>query len=260
MKKVKQHFFILLLPFLMVTACNQITRPTAEQSIQPTRGTNEVAAANLNLGVAYLKEGRHEEALEKLNRARKADPEYSPIYNVLGLLYQKLEDSKKAEGYFKKALSINSNDSSTLNNYGNFLCQQDRIEEAEQTFLKAASNPLYETPEIAITNIGICLYSKQRKEEAKDYFAQALQLNPQVAPALIKMCEFALDDFNYLSARAYLQRYEAISRHSARSLWLGIQIARELGDKDAVSSYALLLKNSFPDSDEAAILNESEVR
>lgn len=260
MKKVIQHIFILLISTLMFTGCNQAIGPTSEQNIRPSRGTNEVAAANLNLGVAYLQQGKYEEALEKLNRAREADPGHSSIYNVLGLLYQKLDDTNKAEKNFKKALSLNTNDSSTLNNYGNFLCQQNRIDEAEQTFLKAANNPLYDTPEIALTNTGLCLYSNQRKEEAKNYFSQALQLNPQVAPALIKMCEFALDDFNYLSARAYLQRYEEISRHTARSLWLGIQIERELGDKDAVSSYALLLKNSFPDSDEAAILLESEVR
>ncbi len=34
------------------------------------------------------------------------------------------------------------------------LCQQNRLDEAENTFLKAAANPLYESPEIAITNAG----------------------------------------------------------------------------------------------------------
>ena len=260
MQKFKQNILLLLLPLLLLTACNPATGPSSDQNIRPSHVANDAASANLNLGIEYLRQGKYEDALEKLERAREADPAHPTTYNVLGLLYQQINDPKKAEQYFKKALSLNSNDSSTLNNYGSFLCHQDRLEEAEKTFLKAAANPLYQTPEIAITNAGLCLYNNQKKDRAKEYFQQALQMNPQVPQALIKMSELAIDDFNYLSARAYLQRYQQVSRHTARSLWLGIQIERELGDKDAVSSYALLLKNSFPDSNEAAILLESKVQ
>jgi type IV pilus assembly protein PilF len=260
MQKNKQNFFLLLISVMALTACNPAQVGSSDQNIRPTRVTNEVASANLNLAIAYLKREDYNGTLEKLEKARAADPAHPATYNVFGLLYQKIGDYKKAEQNFKRALSLNSNDSSTLNNYGNFLCQQNRPEEAEKTFLKAAENPLYQSPEIAITNAGLCLYGNQKKDEAKKYFQQALQINPQVSQALIKMCELALNDFNYLSARAYIQRYQQISRHTARSLWLGIQIERELGDKDAVSSYALLLKNSFPDSDEATILRESKVQ
>lgn len=244
----------------MLTACDPVTGPSSTQNIRPSRETNEVAKANLNLGIAYLKEGKYESAFEALEKARKADPGHSATYNVLGLLYQQLNDPEKAEQHFKKAISLNNNDSSAMNNYGNFLCQQGRLEEMLETFSEAAKNPLYQTPEIAITNSGLCLYDNQKKATAKEKFQQALQINPKIPQALIKMCELSLDEFNYLSARAYLQRYQEISRHTARSLWLGIQIERELGDKDAVSSYALLLKNTFPDSDEAAILLKSKVQ
>jgi type IV pilus assembly protein PilF len=260
MQKNIQKILLLLITTLLVSACNQAVGPTSDQNIRPSRGTNEVAKANLNLGVAYLKEGKYENALEKLQKAKQADPGYSATYNVLGLLYQQINEPKKAEQNFKKAISLNSNDSSAMNNYGNFLCQQGRIEETLETFEKAANNPLYASPEIAITNAGLCLYDRQRKEEAKEKFQQALKMNPKIPQALIKMCEFSLDEFNYLSARAYLQRFQDVSRHTPRSLWLGIQIERELGDKNAVSSYALLLKNSFPDSDEAEILLKSKIQ
>jgi len=60
-----------------------------------------------------------------------------------------------------------------------------------------------------------------------------------------------------LSARGYLQRYLEQAPHSAKTLWLGIRIERALGDENAVSSYALLLKANFPDSDETGLLLES---
>ena len=257
---IKPSVLLLLMTALLLSACNTVVGPSSNQNVRPSHVTNEVAAANLNLGIAYLKEGKYEDALKKLERAREADPVHPSIYNVLGLLYQQIKDYDKAENHFKKALSLDNSNSSTLNNYGSFLCQQDRIEDALETFSKAAANPLYKTPELAITNAGLCLYNNKRKDEAKIKFQQALKINPRIPQALIKMCEFSVDDFNYLSARAYLQRYQQVSRHTARSLWLGIQIERELGDKDAVSSYALLLKNSFPDSDEAAALLNSKVK
>ncbi|MCG8324683.1 MAG: type IV pilus biogenesis/stability protein PilW, partial [Thiotrichales bacterium] len=61
----------------------------------------------------------------------------------------------------------------------------------------------------------------------------------------------------HLSARGYLQRYTGSNSHNAGSLWLGIQIERALGDRDAEASYALLLRNNFPDSREARLLRES---
>ena len=57
-----------------------------------------------------------------------------------------------------------------------------------------------------------------------------------------------------LSARAYLQRFLEVSKHTAASLWMGIRIERQLGDKDAIASYKLALRNNFPDSNEATLL------
>lgn len=257
---IRNNIFLCIIGILILAACNQVGPSGSNKNIRTSQVTNEVAAANLDLGIAYMKQGKYESALEKLEKARQADPGYSPIYNVLGLLHQQLNDFNKAEDYFKRALNLNSSDSSTLNNYGSFLCRQGRLDEAEKTFLKAAENPLYDTPEIAITNAGLCLYNNKNELDAEKYFRQALQLNPRVPQALIKMCELSFKVQEFLPARAYLQRYQETARHTAKSLWLGIQIEQELGDRDAVSSYALLLRNSFPDSEEATKLNESRIQ
>lgn len=242
----------------LIAACNPTA--TSNTNIKPAQTTNEVASSNLELGIAYLRQGSYEKALDKLDKAKEADPSYSPIYNVYGLLYQQLGQDRKAEDNYKKAIRLNSGDSSTLNNYGQFLCQQKRLQEAEDTFLKAADNPLYETPEIAIANAGICAYNNEQPEKAEDYFRQALQINSRIAPALLLMAEISYNQNRAMSARGYLQRFQDISRHTPKSLWLGIQVEQELGDADAVSSYALLLKNGFPDSPEAGKLRDAGIR
>ena len=74
------------------------------------------------------------------------------------------------------------------------------------------------------------------------------------------MAKLSYANGNYLSARAFLQRYLEIANQTPASLWLGIQIEQKLGDKNTLSSYALLLKNNFPDSREAGLLKESGIK
>lgn len=237
----------------LVCACAQ----TSKQELRPGVQTNDVALSNLNLGVEYLRRGEYEKALEKLERAKEADPRYPLIYNTYGVLYERLGDFERAENSFEKALQLDRNDSATLNNYGRFLCRRQRPEEAEETFRRAAENPLYETPEIPITNAGTCVLNNGRAEDAEKYFRRALELNPRIPAALLQMSNLSFQRGKVLPARGYLQRYLEVAKHTPQSLWLGIQIERELGDKDAISSYALLLRNNFPDSDEARLLRES---
>lgn len=246
----------LIIISLGLIGCDQTIGGT-EPSIRPSVGTNDIAQTNLRLGIAYLKRGEYEKSLTKLQKAQAADPRYPPIYNTLGVLHQQLGDKVTAEKYFRQALSLNSSDSSTLNNYGQFLCQEARYDEAEETFLKAAWNPLYSTPEIAFSNAGTCAMAQSRLDAAETHFRNALKKNPRVAVALIQMSQISYETASYLSARAYLQRYLEISPHTAKSLWLGIRVERELGDKNVLSSYTLLLKNKFPDSEEVELLNDS---
>ena len=258
MRIIRKNIVLLLLTCATLASCNQ--PGPSNQNIRGSQATNEVALSNLNLAIAYIKEGAYEKALDKLNKAKQADPGYSRTHNVFGLLYQQLGQFDKAEDSFKRAISLNSNDSPTLNNFGRFLCQQGRVDEAEKNFLRAADNPLYETPELAITNAGLCLDNNGNGDMAETYYRQALQLNPKMPQALLKMCEISFNAHKYLPARGYLQRYQEVARHTAKSLWLGIQIEQALGDKDAVSSYVLLLKNAYPDSEETSMLRKSGIQ
>lgn len=242
---------------LCLAGCNATTTSSTRPIQRTDNTTNEVALANLRLGTAYMEQRNYEKSLEKLEKALQADPDYYATLNVMAILHQRMGRFEDAENYFKRALNVNPSESITLNNYGQFLCATGRLEESESVFVQAAENPLYSSPEIAYTNAGLCSLKNQQTDKAEEYFRLALEKNPNISPALIKMSEISLQKANYLSARAYLQRYSTNNAHTANSLWLGIQIERELGDKDAVSSYALQLRNNYPDSQEARLLRES---
>ena len=237
-------------------AYNQAERDLNNPQTSRDEQALEVAAANMNLGIEYMRQGSYDRALYKLERSIQAKPDFAPAYNVMGLLYQRLGDKTAAENYFKKSIKLDPSDSSVFNNYGLFLCSNERREEALQAFSTAANNPLYDSPEIAYTNAGLCVL-KENPVDAENYFREALSTNKTFSPALLQMAQLSYQNGSYEMAHDYYKRYRQYSRQTPKSLWLGIQICRELGFEDDLASYALLLRNNFPDTPEARLLEES---
>lgn len=242
------------------TVENTFAHSTIDGGINTVRNPDRIAIANVNLGVEYMRQGNYERALERLNYTKQVKPEYAPTYNVLGLLHQRLDDVIQAEINFRKSIQLDNGNPDFLNNYGQFLCKQDRDIEAIEYFLEAARDPFYEAPEIPFSNAGTCAYKHSHIDKAVGYFEKALSLNPNIPTTLIQMSEICYDKGDHLAAHEYLDRYVDLSRHTAKSLWLGIRIERQLGNKDAVSSYALLLRNNFSEEKEAELLKESGAR
>lgn len=228
--------------------------------VQPTstpQAANRLAELHTQLGVGYLRQGKLEQAYNRLERALAADPNFSTAHNAMGLLQEQLNNPKEAEKHYLRAVSLNPGDSAAQNNYGSFLCRQQRYEEGEARFIMVTQNRLYDQPEIAYANAGVCMKRAGNMDKAEHYLRTALQFNPKIPQALIAMSELSYEKKRYLPARAYLQRYLEVANHSPQSLWLGVRIERELGDKNTASSYALLLKSNYPDSKETQLLLES---
>lgn len=222
----------------------------------PGTAGDELAEINTQLGIGYLQEGDNETAMRRLQRALEIDRNYAPAHSAIAVLYQRLGETDKAAHHFERAVRLNPKDSGSLNNYGQFLCQQGRSAEAQAMFQRALENPLYPTPEAAYLNAGTCALRDQDTATAEEMFRRALQVNPRMPAALLQMSTLSYEQQRFLPARGYLQRYLEVGPHTAQSLWLGIRVERQLGDRDAVASYSLMLRRNFPDSPEAGWLTE----
>jgi len=225
---------------------------------KPVQDPTRVADVNTKLAIAYMRDGDNEQAVKKLEKAIETDPTYAAAYSTLGLLYNRVGEFEKADANFREAIRLEPDNSAFLNNYGQVLCQNGQHDKGQEMFTRAGANPLYRSPEIALNNAGICAMTAGDLNGAEGYFRDALQLNPRIPQALLRMSMISYELERYLPARAYLQRYLEIGSHTAQSLWLGIRIERELGDNDALASYSLQLEKSYPDSNETRLLLESK--
>ena len=243
------HRLMWTLMVLPLVAC-------APQSVRQ-EGIDSPARLNVELGKAYIHQGDYKQAMTKLQRAVDQSPNYPDAHGTLAILHWRLGELDKAEREFREAIRLDESDPQFHNNYGVFLCERARYEAAEEQFMQALANPLYETPEHAYTNAGLCALRRPDPVKAETHFRAALQRNPKFAPALLPMGEISYQGGHYLQARAYLQRYHEVAQPTAESLWLGVRTERKLDDRNTAATYALRLRSQFPDSAQTRLLLES---
>lgn len=237
---------------VLLAACE--SSPSRAPGVDRAEERDKLAALHTQLGVEYMREGNLELAVKKLDKALEVSPGFVDALNAQGLLYARLGEVDKADASFRAALRRAPTNSFALNNYGQFLCQQKRYADGEARFLEAVRNPLYETPEVALTNAGLCALAAGKAPQAETHLRAALERNPTIPPALLSLAQITCDRGDYVSAQRYLARYQEATTMTARALALGIRIERALGNRDRVASYELSLRNQFPDSAEAAEL------
>jgi type IV pilus assembly protein PilF len=215
------------------------------------------ADIHTQLGAAYFEIGNFGVALEELNEALKADPNYVTAHNVMGLVYMELREDAAAVQSFERALRINPLDSDTNNNYGWFLCQRKRYDEGIRYILAALKNPLYQTPEKSLVNAGVCARERGDEAGAVQYFERALSTQPLQPQALYQLADISFKRGQLGIAKDLMTRMiKAGFTLNAESLWLGLRISRGLGDNEAEASYGLQLRRNFPNARETqALLN-----
>ncbi len=230
------------------------TTPTgSSSSVYNETALASRARSHTDLGAAYYQQGKWEIALDEFNRAVEIDPTYAQAYNGLGLVYAALNEDAKADASFKRAIQVQPGSSESHNNYGSFLCAHKRYDESITQFLEAVKNPLYSTPNLAYANAGICAARKNDTKNAEVYLNKALQIEPLTYSAAYQLADIQFKRGDVTTAQKTLQN-ALIGSPSPETLWLGIRIARAQGDKDAEASYALQLRQQYPNAEQTRLL------
>ena len=244
---------------LVLSACSE--QPVDTDTAGSGAADSDVrqrARAFTNLADAYRTRGQYKVALDELRKAIQANPRFGPAYNIYGLVYMDLAEDKLAEDYFRKSLDLDRSDSEVHNNFGWFLCTRGRYDEGLEQFAEALSNPLYASPEQAMTNAGVCAEKKGDVALAEANLTRALKLQPDNALAIIKLAGLNFRHGRFGEAQRLLVRYSELAPPSAESLWLGVRLERKLGDRAQEAAYGLQLRKRFPDSNETRLLTAGQ--
>ena len=258
---------LLSLPWLLTGCTSPVKSPKEplEQMAQyqqeqeaknktPTADYEKAARLYVELGLAYLKDGMVGRAKTKLLRAKKLAPQIPEVHSALGYYMESVGEIDQANSHYQNAIKKNPEGGAEHNNYGAFLCRQGYYQQSEKEFIKATEDPQYTNTPEAFENAGLCVLQIPNVAKAKDYFLRAVRMDPRRNEALIELGYIYFDEGEYSKALEFHSLFAEQSQHTARSLWLGVQLAKHYNDLNKMASYTLLLQNRFPNSQENQML------
>jgi tetratricopeptide (TPR) repeat protein len=138
-----------------------------------------------NLGVAYVKEGRAEEAIKEYLAAIKIKPDFAEAHYNLGVAYDKEGRTEEAMKEYITATKIKPDYAEAHSNLGILFKQTGRLEDSIREFqfaitLQPGNADLH-------YNLGQIYYQHGRLEEAIQEFKATLRLNPEDTDARVSL-------------------------------------------------------------------------
>ncbi len=259
------YFYLFLISVLIGTGCSSIgSGKDSEVKTPPSRlqkqrqlDTEAAVKAHLAAGIQYLRNGEMGHAHRHLKRALELNSESVEVHNALAIFYQAEGDDARESFHFKKALELDSENSSVMHNYGSSLCRRGLYLEARTYLTKAAVDYRYSGRAESYQNLGHCEILAENKGAARAAFENAYRLDKNLPKTLLGLSKLKLEGGENEAARQLYTRYLLLAKQNAESLWLGIQLERVFGDKNALASYELALRKRFPGSNEFKLYQDS---
>lgn len=210
------------------------------------------AQIRLQLAIGYFEQRQLNVALDELKQALAADPNFSDAYSVRALVYMDMGETRLADENFQSAMRLSPNNPDLNNNYGWYLCQNERVPQSIAYFEAALKNRAYQSPAKALNNAGVCSLKLKDTAAAEQYLVQAFQYESGNTANNVNLAKIYYDKGDHLRARFHVGRATKDEAVSAETLWLAIRIEHKLGDRAAESSLATQLRRRHPGSAEYA--------
>jgi len=221
------------------------------EKVPMKRSDADRAKSLTDLGLAYYQLGKYRYALENLKRALTFKKDDAVTYQIMALIKVRSEQPVEAELFFKKALKLAPNNFDIVTDYAVFLYNEGRRDEALNEFMRVKNAPFYKKKWVAYGYLGLYDLAAHRKRDAEIKFYHALKINKEYSLALLEMAKIRYEKSNFMSARAFIERYFSSAGKTLDGLKLAIKIEHKLQDDPMVEQYQLELKRAYPFSDAA---------
>jgi type IV pilus assembly protein PilF len=245
---VRSIVVCVLMSLLLVSCVSERVSGSGTEKKAPDKA--KALELHIQMALGYVEKGNRESARHHLTKAFELDRDSAPATNAMAMLYQLEGEQALAEENFKLALKRDKNLTVAHNNYGVFLYNQKRYQEAYAQFELAAADLANKDRSQSLTNVGRAALKLGNEVRAKAAFEHACILDRRNSDAFIELADINFQKQEYADAKRNVDTYEAINGYSARSLMLGIRLEKVFGNKDKEASLALKLKSNFPYSKE----------
>ncbi|WP_246046934.1 type IV pilus biogenesis/stability protein PilW [Colwellia ponticola] len=240
---------ISLLSAPLLSGCITQSFENNEPIVIKQANRDEMAVTRISLGLGYLRMGDMSQAKLNLEKAKKFSPALVQVHTAFAHYYETVGENKLAIESFEQALAIKADSADTLNNYGVFLCRQNKVAEAEVQFLKAIAVPSYLLVSQSYENLSSCYLQINDFDKAIMYLHKSILHSPNRTTTLLQMVRLQYAVANYQVSQRFLQKFERnTQRFSADFLALAYKLYRKLDKRRTADNYATMLVKMYPQS------------
>ncbi|GAC1409378.1 MAG: type IV pilus biogenesis/stability protein PilW [Burkholderiaceae bacterium] len=211
------------------------------------------AQIRLQLAIGYFEQRQFNTALDEVKQALATDPNFADAYSVRALIYMDMGESRLASDNFQTAMRLAPNNPDLSNNYGWYLCQNERVAQSIPYFDAAVKNRSYQSPGKALNNAGVCSLKMKDMASAERYLTQAFRLDPGNTATNVNLARIYYSKNDYTRARFHIARATKDESVSADTLWLAIRVEHKLADRAAEASLVTQLRRRHSNSAEYAL-------
>jgi type IV pilus assembly protein PilF len=266
MNKTRAKYILLTIltgcSLTLLSGCVTQSFENDEPIVKNQANRNDMAVTRVSLGLGYLKMGDMAQAKLNLEKAKRFSPDLVQVHTAFAHYYETVGEEKLAVESFEQALSIEAESADTLNNYGVFLCRQNKVAAAEVQFLKAIAVPSYLLVSQSYENLASCYLQNDDFSKAEMYLEKSVYHSPNRTSTLLQMVRLQYAMSDYKESKRFLQKFERnTQRFTSGSLALAYKLYWKLDKRRTASNYANMLVKMYPQSWEAKqyLLNELEL-
>lgn len=232
----------MLTSFALLQACQhaESLEPQTAPDLAKINLSN-AAQYNVQLGLAYLKQGDRPRAKKKLLTALNQAPRLAQANAAMAYFFEQTADIDHAQAYYLKAISYAKNQKDAVgaqyNNYGTFLCRQGDYNKAEFYFLKAIKEIQYVKTAAAYENAGLCSSAQGDERKARFYFTKALEQDPSRRESLYELAKIESKKGHHAHTLKLLNKYPELVRNDPVFLAFAKEVAKNAYDLKLPKKY-----------------------
>lgn len=257
--RLRESCLLVVAVAVLASGCSRLTfvKPSAERrgterlaqeyTFKETKESKARQQARVQVSVAdrHLRAGELEAAAAAAKAALKADASQPEPHTMMALVASHQGQVELAGSHYAEAARLGPS-GITYNNYGAWLCGNDRAPESLRWFDDAVRDPRYQDRAGALANAGACAARAGEHDRVERDLRAALELDPVNAVALEAMATHAFGEGRHLEARAFSERRLAAAPVTPATLELASRIEEQLGDTVAATRYVQRLRTEFP--------------
>lgn len=183
-----------------------------------------IGDAWLNLGNMSFRSGELQRALQNYKAGLRQDEENMDLWVAVIASERALGELDEAVVQARAALKVNSKSLNVYNNLGLVYTEQGKLDLAKFIYQRAMRQDGGQHHAYIRCNLGRVYQLQGYKVDARAAYKEALEMDPNLVPAMLYLSEDYLDNRNYEDALALLERASGLEPDNA-GIYLNLGIA-----------------------------------